>query len=375
MTDADVAVIGLGAIGALTMWQLAQAGVDAIGFEQFNVGHDRGGVGGDSRLFRSAYFEGVQYESLLAQARDAWVELNHQSGRQVFSPTGGLTIGPADHPGIADLVERVGSLGPGVAAFDSAQAQQRWPMHQFQTRDQVIHDESAGLLRADLAVVSAVTLAQRMGATVRPACRVAGVSSTNDTVVIETDDRTWTVKRAIVAAGSWSPSLLPGPLKGKFVPRRHLLSWFLSDRTNVPPATFPPFVRTVDGRFLYGTPPLDGETIKLGGVTPDLIPDADGFDRRHTAEESREMTGIVRRYFRGINPEAVRSDAYTDLLSPDTHGVVGEMPGAPGVLIATGFSGRGFKLAPVVAAHLVGLVTGSEDARFDFMASSRLQHT
>lgn len=56
-----VGVIGLGAIGSMALWQLAKRGVDVTGFEQFGIGHDRSGVGGESRLFRVAYKEGAQY--------------------------------------------------------------------------------------------------------------------------------------------------------------------------------------------------------------------------------------------------------------------------------------------------------------------------
>lgn len=59
--NADVAVIGLGSMGSMTIWQLARRGVSVIGFEQFGIGHDRGAAGGDTRIFRTAYAEGAEY--------------------------------------------------------------------------------------------------------------------------------------------------------------------------------------------------------------------------------------------------------------------------------------------------------------------------
>jgi sarcosine oxidase len=52
--DADVAVIGLGAMGSNALWRLAARGVDVLGFEQFRPGHVQGSSHGQTRLFRVA---------------------------------------------------------------------------------------------------------------------------------------------------------------------------------------------------------------------------------------------------------------------------------------------------------------------------------
>ena len=87
MTDADVAVVGLGAMGSMATWQLAQAGADVVGFEQYGLAHDRGAIGGESRLFRMAYHEGAEYVPLLRRARELWGELAEATGRPLFAPT------------------------------------------------------------------------------------------------------------------------------------------------------------------------------------------------------------------------------------------------------------------------------------------------
>jgi sarcosine oxidase len=68
--DAEVAVIGTGTMGAMTLRGLARAGVSAIGFEQHAIGHDRSAAGGEGRIFRTAYREGPPYVPMLLQARD-----------------------------------------------------------------------------------------------------------------------------------------------------------------------------------------------------------------------------------------------------------------------------------------------------------------
>ena len=64
---ADVAVIGAGVNGLATGWALRRAGVDAVVYEQFELGHIRGSSHGRTRIFRLAY------------PADVWVRLAHEA--------------------------------------------------------------------------------------------------------------------------------------------------------------------------------------------------------------------------------------------------------------------------------------------------------
>src|SRR5947209_10520386 len=74
--DTEVCVIGLGAMGSATLWQLAERGVSATGIEQFEPGHDRGSSHGESRIFRTAYLEGPGYVPLAQRAVELWKHLD-----------------------------------------------------------------------------------------------------------------------------------------------------------------------------------------------------------------------------------------------------------------------------------------------------------
>jgi sarcosine oxidase len=73
----DVAVIGLGAMGAHAIQQLAARGLRVIGIERFGPLHDRGSSHGDSRLIRLGYFEDPAYVPLLRRAYHNWRALEH----------------------------------------------------------------------------------------------------------------------------------------------------------------------------------------------------------------------------------------------------------------------------------------------------------
>src|SRR5438128_11811549 len=88
-----VAVVGLGIMGACTLWRLAERGIPATGFERFQPGHDQGASDGETRIIRTAYYEGAEYVPL-AQARlRLWRRLRAESGRRMLTLTGALMIG------------------------------------------------------------------------------------------------------------------------------------------------------------------------------------------------------------------------------------------------------------------------------------------
>ncbi len=92
----DVLVIGLGAMGSATVYELSRRGVRALGVDQFAPPHTLGSTHGRTRIIREAYFEHPLYVPLVRRAYELWDELERESGTTLFHKTGGLMIGPAD---------------------------------------------------------------------------------------------------------------------------------------------------------------------------------------------------------------------------------------------------------------------------------------
>ena len=55
MTDGKLAVIGLGSIGSMALWQASHLSDSVTGFEAASPAHGRSTVGGDTRLLRMLY--------------------------------------------------------------------------------------------------------------------------------------------------------------------------------------------------------------------------------------------------------------------------------------------------------------------------------
>ena len=92
---AEVAVVGLGAIGSMTLWRLAERGVSAHGYERFGIAHDRGASAGQTRRFSVQSQREPRFTPLAVEALDLWRELAELSDRELFRQTGGVILGPA----------------------------------------------------------------------------------------------------------------------------------------------------------------------------------------------------------------------------------------------------------------------------------------
>jgi sarcosine oxidase len=372
--DAEVAVLGVGSIGAMALWRLAARDVPAIGFEQFNPGHGRGAAGGESRVFRVAYHEGSNYVPLLLQAREAWKELENLSGRRLFDPCGYLEIAPSGDAKLAQTLEAVRAHGLHHDYFDGATVQARYPQHRFRPEDVAVLDYSGGVLFPELAVEAAALYAEKLGARLLRGASVQVIEPDSDGVTIVSSAGRFRARSAIATLGSWTGAILP-ELSAAVVPTRLSLTWFAARRpSDFGSAAFPAFGRTVDGVFVYGIPSIDGHSVKVaatridepGPVDPDLL---DPVVPEHVVDV---VSAIVAETMPGLDPRPIRRAIFADGYTADGHALVGLHPGAPRVVVVAGLSGHGFKLAPTfgkIASDLA--LEGVTTERVDFLGPGR----
>lgn len=355
--DAKVAVIGLGSIGSMTLWQLARDGVDAIGFEQYAPGHDQAAAGGESRIFRTAYLEGPQYVPLLLRARELWQELEQESARHLLTLCGGLMIGSADSAAMRNVVESATAFDLPHDVLDAAQMARRYPQHRMLPGETAVLDHWAGVLRPEFAVLAAAEAARARGAQVVSGCRVTGIEPTGDGVRVHTPHRTYTAEQAVVTTGPWTARWSP-KLAGHITPKKLVMTWYPArDVAAYRPDSFPIFIRDSGQTHIFGIPTLDGGSVKVAPhASYGDLADADDLDRNVMAAELEPINAAVAQLLPGLVPTPVRVSTYMDAYTSDGHGVVGRLPGTDNVWLLGAFSGHGFKMAPAfgqIAAELL----------------------
>ncbi|UZX04563.1 FAD-dependent oxidoreductase [Arthrobacter sp. CDRTa11] len=345
--DGKLAVIGLGSIGSMALWQASQLTDNVTGFEAHTPAHGRSAVGGDTRLFRMIYRGNRSLYPILERSRQLWAELEAETGQNILTHTGGLSIGTKNGPYLSALLETTQQTGAEHEILSREQMAQRYPQHNLRPDDIAVYDPHAGALRTDRAVTAAITAAQTNGATIHSNTPIDSITETADGVLITSGEKSWTFENVIVASGGWSRKLMPDYLKAATQTKRLFLTWFVAkDGAEFTPEKFPTFSRVHEGRSMYGAPAVDGVTVKAtldgrGGPTPD--PGA--LPRELTPAEIAETTETVTDFLPGLIPNIVRSDAFPDLFTTDRNPLVGRFSDGSRVYCATGFSGGGFKNA------------------------------
>jgi sarcosine oxidase len=366
-----IAVVGTGTIGAMTLWRLAARGVPATGFDTYAPGHDRGAAGGESRIFRTAYKEGAEYVPLLQAARGLWNALEETSGRRLLHLVGGVTVGPADHPAVSAVLASAERHDLPVELLSGAEAARRVPEHPLADGEVLVLDPDAGFLTPEPAVQAAAAAAERAGARIRRYERVLDVVPDDAGVTIRTDGGTERFDTVVLAPGPWARTLLADlPIQ----PQTITSTWFtrrdadLFDRDRCPIA-----VRVGPHAFSC-FPALDGTGVKVnlhGEFPPVDAPEQ--LPRSAAPELVARLRAAVTAVLPGLVPDPIRIATYCDGFTPDGHGLLGPLPGHGGrVHVATGFSGHGFKLAPVLGDAVADLVlTGATAWPVDHLSPAR----
>jgi sarcosine oxidase len=347
--DTDVVVVGLGAMGSMALWRLAQRGVRAVGVEQFAPGHARGSSHGGSRIFRVAVFEGAAYAPVAQLAHRLWRELEHHSGEQLLITTGALMFGSQDSDVVAGSRQVAEQFDLAHERYDDVEEmRRRWPQFAFADSDVGLLDRDGGALRPEQAICAACREAARLGAEILPSTAVLGIDIEGGGVRVDTGGTIIRANRAVLAAGAWTNDLLPEaglPLEV----RRAIMTWFRGTPAELYlPGRLPVFIVEGEGIGGWGVPDVDGLGLKLGHD------DASAVRRLSRPEdnspvvasgETAPSSALCRAIFPGLDPRPAHVQVCMTTHTPDQGFVVGPMPGAEHVTLMAGFSGHGFKHA------------------------------
>ncbi len=346
----------------MAAWQLARRGAEVTGYERFSPGHDRSAHGGESRIFRTAYLESPEYVPLLKRARELWRELELDAGFQLLHLNGVLTIGSADTDEVVNVRASATNYGLEVEEIPVRVAQHRYPQYHFHDGEVALLDREAGYLRAELAVLHAALAAEAHGAHLRRYVSVTAIEPSARSVALRTSTGdTQHFDQVVVATGPWAKQLL-GQLgyPATVEVRRPVQAWFPArDPALFAPERCPVFIR-VSRVHCYGLPAMDGSGLKLGLSANDNRPveDPDALDPRVGLDELAAFRAAAAAVLPGVHPDPIRVSAFMEGYTADGHGIVGQLPGGARVTLLVGFSGHGFKLAPVFGALGADLVLG-----------------
>jgi sarcosine oxidase len=332
----QVAVVGLGVMGACTLWRLAERGAQAVGFEQFQPGHALGASHGETRIIRTAYYEGAEYVPLAQASFGLWRELEAATGARLLTMTGALMIGKQESHLVAGALKSARTHGLRHELLDASAMARRYPQHRLREGDVALHESDAGVLKPEACVLAALRRGRDLGASVitgSPAPDLGELSASFDHVV--------------VCAGAWLPRLLPG---FRVEVERQVMTWFAPrDVDEFRPERFPVFMReTPEGGDRFGIPAVHGDLVKVGIHHEGQPTDIETLDRTIHDSDRARVEAYVAETLPGLQPQVVKASVCMYSNTSDRHFLAGQVPGHPNVTVLGGFSGHGFKFAPVL---------------------------
>lgn len=358
MPGYDAIVVGLGAMGSAAAYEIACRGRRVLGLDRFRPPHDRGSSHGGSRIIRKAYFEGARYVPLLLRAYERWDRLERDCGRALRTTTGGLWLGPAGSTAVAGSRETAQRYGLDHDLLDAGEIRRRFPT--FVPDDGIVglYEPDAGILDPEAAVSAYLESADRAGADLRFGETVRFWRATRDGVEVATAAGTYTGDRLVLAAGAWAPDLLAG-LDLPLSVERQVQVWFRPDGDARPYLAdrHPVFVwQGGDGATCYGVPPRRPDTgVKVGFHHGGAATTMGALDREVHPEDVAALRNHLGARTPGLAGRFLRAAVCPYTNTPDEDFVIGPHPQCDQVVLACGFSGHGFKFAPVVGEVLADI--------------------
>ncbi|MCB1034402.1 MAG: N-methyl-L-tryptophan oxidase [Acidobacteria bacterium] len=362
----DVAIVGLGAIGSSCAYQLSRRGLHVIGLDRFRPPHSQGSSHGFSRAIRMAYFEDPAYVPLLRRAYGAWRQLERDSGLCLLRQTGVLMLGSPESSVVAGSVASAREHGLAYELLDSREVARRFPPLCPESETVGLYEETGGLLAPEAAVEAQLKLAHTHGAELRfdePIEEWKELPGRQGFEVMTGRGR-YTAEQLVLAAGAWSPDLLP-EAAGALRVSRQVLFWVRPTQREEAfrASEFPIWVwAPAKGPIFYGFPSATdtGPGVKLGIHTPGELVSADSVDRAVSPLDLLALRECLSGRIRWLEaaPSASSVCLYTN--TPDGHFALGRHPHLPMLILATGFSGHGFKFAPWVGEAVAELILNGQ---------------
>lgn len=382
MIKAEVVVVGLGAYGAATLYQLARAGVKAVGIDRFAPPHDRGSSHGDTRITRAGVAEGEAYVPFALRSHAIWRELEAETGERLYLDCGLLIVDGAPEaefhgkPGLgACSIAAASNAGIAHSVLSPAEAVKAFPQFLLQGHETIYFEPGGGLVFPERCVAAQLAHATALGARTITGEVVTAVRPTGSGVEVATESGLRVgADRAVIAMGGWGPAMV-GPALSKMRLLRQTLHWFQpEDWGPYASEACPTFIWTHGAepeQSFYGFPAIAGMARRGVKIATEQYTQAiarpEDMDRTVTERESAELhaTHLAGR-MAGLTSHALHAAACLYTMAPDGDFVIDFHPKNERIVLVSACSGHGFKHSAGAGEHIARLLTAEGKPIGDF---------
>jgi sarcosine oxidase subunit beta len=362
----DVVIIGGGIMGTATAYQLAKRGIDVLLLEKSFLG--AGSTGRTVGVIRQHYSLELTARMML-RSLQTWQAFDEVIGGDAgFVRTGGIFL--AGHQGKVAMEATVSlqqSVGIRVELLNMDAMREISPYLDTDDFGAAAFEPDSGYADGSLACTAYASRARDLGATIKQGIEVTGIRINNGKIAgVDTTEGTVDAPVVVNTAGPWGMRL--AKMVGIEVPAeasRHQIISFVQPKAFTPP----------DHPLLYDF--VNGYAVRseTGGLTvgtsiedhaSDVVLNPDVYNTEIERPFIEKMVERTVRRIPAFERGAVQggwAGLYT--VTPDWQPVIDHLEAVPGFVFGLGFSGSGFKMAPVVSEMLADLATGQNACPID----------
>jgi glycine/D-amino acid oxidase-like deaminating enzyme len=242
-----------------------------------------------------------------------------------------------------------------IELLNPEQVAERFPMFRIEPDTVGVLEQQAGVLAVENGVLAQLKVAESTGfATTLPECALVKVIHRSRSVVVETNRGEFECSQLIVTAGAWVKSLLQGA-NFPLTVMRQVQHWF--QKPVGQDEELPVFLYETEQGAFYGLaeePSGYGWKVSQHYGAPELQ-HPDEVDWSVSDVDVRPVREFLHRHMPDVDPTPLASEVCQYTLTPNRHFLIDRLPGQPNVTVACGFSGHGYKFAPVVGELLSDL--------------------
>ena len=361
-----VIVVGAGINGVTAAIELKKRGHEVILVDPGPLPHPLAASTDISKAVRAAYGADEDYTALAERSIELWHEWNRQFGLELYHKTGVLFLrqqkmqpGDFEYESSKVLAKR----GHKFECINSATLRERFPAFNAELYHDGFFDPQAGYVESGRVVATLVERAKSLGVELRERVKLLALDEGDDRVkgIVLEDRHRIAGDAVVVAVGAWTPYALP--FTGKFFRATgHPVFHLKPDKPELfSPKRFPFFGADISTTGYYGFP-LNQGVVKIANHGPGREMSPESPERAVTPLEEKDLREFLSCSLPALANAPIvytRTCMYCDTLDGDFW--IAPDPERPGLVIATGDCGHGFKFAPVLGEIIADAVEGKSN--------------
>ena len=325
-----------------------------------------------NRVFRYAYGNDEYYVKMAIESESLWNDLMSETGQKLIVPTGLLMLEGQDQNSnrfCEASYKTLRQLKLGADQFDGNEMRERFP--QFRTRRGFLDPHGAVIL-ASRSLEALISQAKSRGARIVNGEAVS-ISKDSTPEILTREGETIKADRTVITIGPWTNQLLPKGL-ARVTPTRQQV-FYLRPRNN--PELFKPEACPV---FFtdhhYGLPAVGIDGVKISNKELNDPTSPDTARRTADKDQLEECRDACRRFIPDLaDGDLVQSKVCLYDMTENSDFVIDIDPNNENIVYGYGFSGHGFKFAPLIGRLLAELALGRKPSidlsRFSARESER----